>query len=176
MPATLPKPLAARFEDALASAGDKTGSLRVAWQAVMLKREIMDAEDEAKAAKARLEKILDALPGVFENDDVQRLVVDGTTVSKRTELLVSRDGDTAAQQLVNVCKSTGNEDLVKENVNAQTLQKHIRDLAENLEDQGFEGEWEDALEKLVGEELFSHLRVKKRTRGHFTNIRKKGDS
>jgi hypothetical protein len=102
---------------------------------VRVKNKIAEVEEQLEHLKAEREKLAEivaadmAVAGV----DAVPLSVDGESFNVYTQqpLIVWRKEGVSAEQLVEACRDAGLEWIVKENVNANTLQAEVREMLAN---------------------------------------------
>ncbi len=147
--------------------------MKLTAQAVTLKREIDKREADLKAMKAELQKTLVLIPTAFEAEKVDRMTWDGATAAPRREVLASKSAETDMEPLCDALLEQGEGAMVKRSVHAQTLKKFVKEVDEALQDAGFEGTWEEAMEASLGSQLWAALNVFEQNKAQLTNVSKK---
>lgn len=112
---------------------------------VSLETRKKDLDAELKAVKQQLDDLEEALIPQFVNDGVQRMTVDGRTVSIQQDVYASPLND--REEVVDALKQSELGQYVAENYNTNSLTAFVRELKREVEwraqneSPGERGEW-----------------------------------
>jgi len=144
---------------------DNDAASSLALRAVRLKRRIAQLEDNTKELKKEFDAILRRIPAIFAAGKVDNVKVDGVVVCKRRNVWASKKESTDTHAYLGALRAVGLGDFVSETYSHGRVQSHIQEVERQLQEDGFEGEWEEALREKVGARLFNLMNVTDTTKG-----------
>lgn len=136
-------PLAAQAADAPETAKAfeyaDAATNEVAKRLIALRDEQAKHEKAAADAKKLADEAEAALVEAFATEGVQSVNIDGRTVYRRKDLIVSKAAGVATDSVIEAVRAAGWGALIGENYNAQTLKATVRECRERAAEAGFAG-------------------------------------
>ena len=137
----------------------------LALRAVRLKRRIAKLEHDTKGLKKEFDAILRRIPAIFAAGKIDSVKVDGVVVCKRRNVWASKKESADKYTYIDALRKAGLGDFVSTTYSHGQVQGHIQEVERQLQEDGFEGEWAEALRKKVGPTLFNLMNVTDTTKG-----------
>jgi hypothetical protein len=136
-------PLAAQAEGAPESAKPfeyvDASTSEVAKRLIALREEQAKHEKAAAEAKKKADEAEAALVESFAAEGLQSVNIDGRTVYRRKDLIVSKAAGVATDSVVEAIQAAGWGSLIGESYNANTLKASVRECRERAAAAGFAG-------------------------------------